>query len=330
MTSYAISHQPLRVGIVGSGFVAKLRAEIFSQDPRITVVAIAGNPEKTQAIAQEFAIPHVHQYWSELVVRSDIDLVVICNVNRDHGAVVGQALRSGKHVIVEYPLSFNLAEAEELVKLAQQQNLMLHVEHIELLGGVHQLVMEHLAKVGKPFYARYSTKSPQRPVPDKWTYKPDLFGFPLTAAVSRLNRIIVLFGKVKAVSCQLRYRGEHLPRHFTSCVCNAQLQFENGVLADVSYSKGEDFWHPERVMELQGSQGALIFSGDKGKLVTADGEMEFDAGTTRGLFKKDTENVLSHLFTGTPLYTNHESILHSLAVANAAEKSATTNQIVTL
>jgi biliverdin reductase len=330
MTSYAISHQPLRVGIVGSGFVAKLRAEIFSQDPRITVVAIAGNPEKTQAIAQEFAIPHVHQYWSELVVRSDIDLVVICNVNRDHGAVVGQALRSGKHVIVEYPLSFNLAEAEELVKLAQQQNLMLHVEHIELLGGVHQLVMEHLAKVGKPFYARYSTKSPQRPVPDKWTYKPDLFGFPLTAAVSRLNRIIVLFGKVKAVSCQLRYRGDHLPRYFTSCVCNAQLQFENGVLADVSYSKGEDFWHPERVMELQGSQGALIFSGDKGKLVTADGEMELDAGTTRGLFKKDTENVLSHLFTGTPLYTSHESILHSLAVANAAEKSATTNQIVTL
>ncbi|MEA5479523.1 Gfo/Idh/MocA family oxidoreductase [Pseudanabaena galeata UHCC 0370] len=330
MTSYAISHQPLRVGIVGSGFVAKLRAEIFSQDPRITVVAIAGNSEKAQAIAQEFAIPNVHQYWSELVVRPDIDLVVICNVNRDHGAVVGQALRSGKHVIVEYPLSFNLAEAEELVKLAQQQNLMLHVEHIELLGGVHQLVMEHLAKVGKPFYARYSTKSPQRPVPDKWTYKPDLFGFPLTAAVSRLNRIIVLFGKVRAVSCQLRYRGDHLPHHFTSCVCNAQLQFENGVLADVSYSKGEDFWQPERVMELQGSQGALIFSGDKGKLITGDGEMELDAGTTRGLFKKDTENVFSHLFTGTPLYTNHESILHSFAVANAAEKSATTNQIVIL
>jgi len=293
-------------------------------------MAIAGNPEKAQAIAQEFVIPHMHQYWSELVVRPDIDLVVICNVNRDHGAVVGQALRSGKHVIVEYPLAFNLAEGEELVKLAQQQNLMLHVEHIELLGGVHQLVMEHLAKVGKPFYARYSTKSPQRPVPDKWTYKPDLFGFPLTAAVSRLNRIIVLFGKVRAVSCQLRYRGNHLPHHFTSCVCNAQLQFENGLLADVSYSKGEDFWQPERVMELQGSQGALIFSGDKGKLVTADGEMELDAGTTRGLFKKDTENVLSHLFTGTPLYTNHESILHSLAVANAAEKSATTNQIVTL
>jgi biliverdin reductase len=37
-----------------------------------------------------------------------------------------------------------------------------------------------------------------------------------------------------------------------------------------------------------------------------------------------------HLFSGTPLYTSHESILHSLAVANAAEKSAIANQIITL
>ncbi len=327
--TYASFSQPLRVGIVGSGFVAKLRAEILSQDPKVKIVAIAGTPAKTQAIVQELEIPiQQHQYWSELVMRPDIDLVVICNVNRDHGAVVGQALRSGKHVIVEYPLAFSVQEAEELVKLAKQQNLMLHVEHIELLGGVHQLVMENISKIGNPFYARYSTKSPHAPVPDKWSYQPELFGFPLTAAVSRLNRIIVLFGKVKSVSCQLKYSGDNLPRWYTSCVCNAQLQFENGVLADISYSKGENFWHPERIMELQGSHGAIVFSGDKGKLITADGETELDAGTTRGLFKKDTENVLSHLFTGTPLYTNHDSILHSLAVANAAEKAAATQQTI--
>ncbi len=330
MTDYATLHQPLRVGIVGSGFVAKLRAEIFSQDVRTQLVAIAGTLEKAQAIAQEFSISNVHQYWSELVVRADIDLVVVCNINRDHAAVVGQALRSGKHVVVEYPLAFSFQEAEQLFQLAKQNNLMLHVEHIEILGGVHQLVVENLDKVGIPFYARYSTKSPQYPVPDKWTYKPELFGFPLTAAVSRLNRIIALFGKVKSVSCQVNYGGDNLPRQFTSCTCNAQLQFENGVLADVSYSKGENFWCSERVMELQGSQGAIVFAGDKGKLISENGEIELDAGTTRGLFKKDSESFLSHLFTGTSLYTNRESILHSLAVANAAEKSVATNQTVML
>lgn len=328
MTSYATLQKPLRIGIVGSGFVARLRTEIFSQDPRTIVTAIAGNPEKAQAIAQEFSIEHIYQYWSDLVMRSDIDLVVVCNVNRDHAAVVSQALRSGKHVVVEYPLSFSLDEAEELIALAQQKNLMLHVEHIELLSGVHQTAIANLAKIGKPFYAKYSTKTPQSPAPDKWTYKADLFGFPLTAAVSRLNRIIMLFGKVKAISCQLSYAGNNLPHTFTSCVCNAQLQFESGVLADISYSKGESFWQSERVMELQGSQGAIIFAGEKGKLITADGEAELDAGTNRGLFKKDVENVLLHLFEGTPLYNNYGDVLHSLAVANAAERAALTNQTV--
>jgi biliverdin reductase len=319
----------LRIGIVGTGFVAKLRAELFSQDARVQLKAIAGNPLKAGEIAQTFGM-EVHEYWSELVIRSDIDLVVVATINRDHSTVVSQALRCGKHVIVEYPLSFNLSEAEELVQLAQQKQLMLHVEHIELLGGVHQAAVESLSKIGAPFYARYATQNPQRPAPDKWTYMPDLFGFPLVAAVSRIHRLTAMFGMVKSVSCQLRYAGLSLPKQFTSCVCNAQLQFSNGLIADVGYSKGESVWKPERSLEIQGSSGAIIYEAEVGKLITTDGEETLPAGPSRGLFKKDTENVLAHLFTGAPLYVTPASALHALAVACAAEKSARTNQVVSI
>jgi biliverdin reductase len=317
----------LRIGIVGTGFVAKLRAEIFSQDARVQLKAIAGSLSKAKELAQTFGMES-HEYWSELVIRPDIDLVVVANINRDHSAVVSQALRSGKHVIVEYPLSFNLTEAEELIQLAQQKQLLLHVEHIELLGGVHQATVEYLSKIGTPFYARYVTQNPQRPALDKWTYMPDLFGFPLVAAVSRIHRLTAMFGTVKTVSCQLRYAGLSLPKQFTSCICNAQLQFSNGLIADVGYSKGESVWKPERSLEIQGSEGAILFEAETGKLITADGEETLPAGPSRGLFKKDTENVLAHLFTGTPLYVTPVSALHALAVACAAEKSARTNQVV--
>lgn len=317
----------MRIGIVGTGFVAKLRAEIFSQDKRVQLKAIAGSLDKAKEIAQAFGM-EAHEYWSELVIRPDIDLVVVANINRDHSTVVSQALRCGKHVIVEYPLSFNLAEAEDLVQLAQQKQLLLHVEHIELLGGVHQATVESLSKIGTPFYARYVTQNPQRPAPDKWTYMPDLFGFPLVAAVSRIHRLTAMFGTVKTVSCQLRYAGLHLPKQFTSCVCNAQLQFSNGLIADVGYSKGESVWKPERSLEIQGSDGAILFEAEAGKLITADGEETLSAGPSRGLFKKDTENVLAHLFAGAPLYVTPESALHALAVGCAAEKSARTSQVV--
>ena len=318
---------PLRIGIVGTGFVAKLRAEILLQDPRVQLISIAGSAEKGQAIAQEFGMTH-YDYWSELVMRPDIDLVVVATVNRDHATVAAKALRAGKHVIVEYPLAFSIDEAQDLVELAAQKQLLLHIEHLELLGSVHQSMIKALPKIGAPFYARYVTQSPQRPAPDKWTYMPELFGFPMIAAISRIHRLTAVFGKVRSISCQLRYDGKALPRQFSSCVCNAQLQFASGLIADVGYSKGEKIWKSERSLEIQGQDGAILFDKEVGKLITVDGETPLPAEAPRGLFKLDTEGVLSHLFNGTPLYTNADNALHALAVACAAEKAALTGQVV--
>ena len=42
----------LRVGLVGTGYAAKLRAEALLQDPRTDLIAITGNPERTAVLAQ--------------------------------------------------------------------------------------------------------------------------------------------------------------------------------------------------------------------------------------------------------------------------------------
>lgn len=318
---------PLRVGIIGSGFVAKTRAELFSQDDRVQLKGIAGTLDRVQAIADECNTT-AYEFWSDLVM-SDLDLVVVSTVNREHGAIVRQALNTGKHVVVEYPLCLAIAEAQSLLDLAKQKNLMLHIEHIELLGKVHQIAVQNLPAIGDPFYIRYATTTPQSPAPDKWAYMPELFGFPLVAATSRIHRLTVMFGKVSSVTCQVSYLGDDLPRRFNSCICNAQLKFDNGngkvAIADVSYKKGESFWIPERSLEIQGSKGAILFAGDTGKLVTDDGETILTADAPRGLFKQDTQNVLDHLFNGSSLYTNSESAVYALAVACAAEKSASLN-----
>lgn len=320
---------PLRVGIVGSGFVAKTRVELFCQDPRVEVRGIAGNLERVRAIAAEFSIT-AYEFWSELVMKPDLDLIVVSTVNKEHGAIVWQALIAGKHVVVEYPLCFNFIEAESLLDLARHKNLMLHIEHIELLGKVHQLATRALPEIGQPYYIRYATTTPQHPAPHKWAYMPDLFGFPLVAATSRIHRLTVMFGQVRAVSCQVSYLGDDLPHRFTSCICNAQLQFQSGAIADISYKKGESFWESERSLEIQGSRGAIIFAADIGKLVTVTGDIPLIADAPRGLFKQDTQNVIDHLLNRTPLYTHSESAVYALSVACAAEQSAKLGQTIYL
>ena len=146
---------PIRVGIVGTGYAAKARAEALKADERFrnaaktTLVTVAGHtPEKTEAFSQNFQLQSTTS-WQQLVEREDLDLVIISTINRDHGAIARAALENDKHIIVEYPLSLDPTEAKSLISLAAKKNKLLHVEHIELLGGLHNSIKQSLSKIGK-------------------------------------------------------------------------------------------------------------------------------------------------------------------------------------
>jgi biliverdin reductase len=319
----ALEKARVRVGLVGTGYAAKFRAEALLHDERSQLIAAVGHTaEKTAAFIREYQIEALSS-WQELVEREDVDLVVICTVNRDHGAIARAALTNGKHVIIEYPLSLDVVEAEELIALAKAQNKLLHVEHLELLGGLHQALKQNLAKVGEVFYVRYSTINPQNPAPRKWTYNHELFGFPLIGALSRLHRLIDLFGTVFTVNCHQRY-WEIEPEYYQTCFCTSQLCFNSGLLAQVVYGKGESIWQSERKFEVHGEKGGLVFDGDTGIFIQPGEKTSIEVGPRRGLFAKDTSMVLDHLFDGTPLYVTPEESLYTLKVADAAQRAAQT------
>ncbi|MEO8893440.1 MAG: Gfo/Idh/MocA family oxidoreductase, partial [Coleofasciculaceae cyanobacterium] len=126
---------PIKAGIVGTGFAAKLRAETLQSDPRSHLIAVSGHtPETSQEFAHKYEAVAVES-WQQLVEHPDLDLVIISTINRDHGAIAHGALNANKHVIVEYPLSLDPAEADSLIALAEAKGKLLHVEHIEILGG---------------------------------------------------------------------------------------------------------------------------------------------------------------------------------------------------
>lgn len=322
-------NKTIGIGLIGTGYAAKLRAEALKQDPRTSLVAIAGhNPEKTAVFAEEYPA-ELMTSWLELVEREDIDLVIISTINQEHGKITQAALTNSKHVIVEYPLSLDVEEAETLIALAQAKNKLLHVEHIELLGDWHQTLKEHLHQLGSLFYIRQSTVKHEKPAPRKWTYHHQQFGFPLMGALSRLHRLTDLFGEVVSVNCHQRY-WQTETNYYQSCMCIAQLCFSNGLLAQVIYGKGETIWQSERKLEIHGEKGGLILDGDRGIFTQPEKTTSIDMGTRRGLFAKDTKIVLDHLFYGTPLYVTPEQSLYTLKVADAAMRSAETGLTIFL
>lgn len=322
------SSVPIRAGIVGTGFAAKLRAETLQTDRRSRLIAVSGHtPETTQEFATKYEALAIDS-WQQLVEHPDLDLVIICTINRDHGAIAHAALNANKHVIVEYPLALDPAEAEALIALAEAKGKLLHVEHIELLGGLHQALKQSLPEAGKAFYARYVTIFAQRPAPKRWTYHHQQFGFPLSGAVSRIHRLTDLFGKVASVSCQSQFWEDG--EYYTACLCTAQLRFVNGLIAEITYGKGEVFWQNLRNFEVHGDQGTLLFEGENGNLIRGEAKTPIEVGGRRGLFAKDTEMVLDYLVEGTPLYVSAAASCYALKVADAARQSAETGKVVNL
>lgn len=326
MTQTHSASPPVKVGIVGTGAAAKRRAAAFREDERSHIVAVSGHTwEHTKAFCEEYSGAPV-ETWQALVNMPSLDLVVICTINQEHGKIARAALEAQKHVVVEYPLALVPSEAQALITLAQAKEKLLHVEHIELLGGLHQAIRESLPKIGEVYYARYATIISQRPAPRRWTYHREMFGFPLCAALSRIHRLTDLFGTVDSVSCQSRF-WDASDGYFTACLCSAQLRFSNGLMAEAIYGKGETFWQSDRTFELYGEAGTLVFEGDRGTLIQ-DKETPVEVGSRRGLFAKDTEMVLARLLSGTPLYVSPTASHDALKVADATRQSAETGRTI--
>ena len=325
-----MSNTSVGIGIVGTGYAAKVRAEVVNAEPRARLIGVAGHTPETVAAFAQIHNTQAFSNWQALVHSNDVNVVIISNLNSEHPAIARAALFAKKHVVVEYPLAIEVSEAESLIALAKNQNCLLHVEHIELMGGVHQSLIANLPKVGTPFYARYATIVPQRPAPKKWTFNHELFGFPLVGALSRLHRFTHIFGEVKSVSCRVNYQQSDDPTYYSTCQCSGQFLFKNGLLLDIIYGKGEALWQPERKLEVHGDRGALIFDGDRGSHITPNGPIELDVPGRRGLFSRDTTAVLDHLLEQKPLYVTLAESLYTLKVAEAARRSAEIGQSIEL
>jgi myo-inositol 2-dehydrogenase / D-chiro-inositol 1-dehydrogenase len=104
------------VGLVGSGFIGQVHAEVFARSPLASVRAVASRlPDRAAGFAARWGIPAWHADYRELVARPDVDVVSVAAPNHLHRDIVVAAAEAGKHVICEKPLARTLREADEMI-----------------------------------------------------------------------------------------------------------------------------------------------------------------------------------------------------------------------
>lgn len=112
----------IKVGIIGAGFMGSSHLENLRRVPGIKILALAdSNKASAQKLADKFNIPGVYSDWKELLQNSEIQAVHNCTPNYLHFEINKAAILAGKAIISEKPLTNTVAEAEELVCLAEEK-----------------------------------------------------------------------------------------------------------------------------------------------------------------------------------------------------------------
>jgi predicted dehydrogenase len=145
---------PLRLAVIGAGHLGRIHARLASSLEGAKLVAVADVSERARnEVAAETGTSAVADF-RELV--GHIDAAIIATPTSTHAAIGLELLEAGIPVLIEKPLTSNLAEADRLVRLAQSRNVVLQVGHVErfnpaftaarpLLDGVRYISGERLS-----------------------------------------------------------------------------------------------------------------------------------------------------------------------------------------
>ena len=110
----------IRWGVIGGGFIATLFARDLALLPDAEIVAVGSSRVGGGAeFAEEFGATRYDSY-EELVADPNVDVVYVATPHTGHYAAAMLAIRAGKAVLVEKPLTINAREAEELVAAAKE------------------------------------------------------------------------------------------------------------------------------------------------------------------------------------------------------------------
>jgi predicted dehydrogenase len=115
----------VRIGIIGTGAVARYHIRSYLATPGARVVAVCDIlPERAQAVAAEFGIPGVDARVEDLLARPEVDAVSICTPNSSHAPAAIAAARAAKHILCEKPLALTLADADAMLAEARRAGII--------------------------------------------------------------------------------------------------------------------------------------------------------------------------------------------------------------
>ncbi len=304
----------LKIGLIGAGHFGRFHALKLAAAARVQLVGIADtDAERAQAVAWEAGTQPV----SVAALLAAADAVIIAAPAEFHYELAAEALRAGKHVLVEKPIAATLEQATELAALAQEAGVVLQVGHLERFSAAHGAVTK---RMGKPLYIEAVRIAPFKPRGTDVSVILDLMIHDLDLILALIDAPI---DHVDAVGASVASAHED--------IANARIRFTNGAVATITASRIS--LKTERKMRIFSASGYLTvdFSARKLTLIGRDIGMKLPGFEEFGVeqagwedhdaLAAEHEAFFASILDGAPVAVDAEAGKRALAAALAVSQA---------
>ncbi len=275
----------LRIGILGCAEIAYRRfmpALKNVKEAEAVAVAEMYAPEKLKAFCEDYDVDGSESFEA-LLDRPDVDAVYVPQPPALHARWAMEALKRGKHVLVEKPSTISYADSRAMVELAREKGLALHENYMfryhSQIGAIRKMIDE--GAVGEIRLIKTAFGFPLRAAND-FRYNTALGGGALLDAGGYTTKLAaMLLGETAVVDTA---KLVHLPGYEVDMMGTATLSNDKGLVCQIAF--GMDCFY-QCCLEVWGSKGRLytnrIFTAPPGYepqvlIETAEGQQKISLG----------------------------------------------------
>ena len=343
----------LKVGIIGTGWIAESHIQSYKQQDDVEIVAAADLiPGKAETFMERFGVKGVHFYPShkELIDNEELDAVSVCTYNTQHAIPTIYALEHGIPVLLEKPFSVTLEEAEAVCRAEKKSGKFVSVGFQPRFDANMQMIKKIVDSgvLGKIYYIQ-TGGGRRRGIPgstfiekstggigalgDIGCYSLDMvlnaIGYPKPLTVS--GYISDFFGK------NPKYNGKDAERFSVDDFAAAFIRLEGDIILDFRIAWAMHVNTPGDTI-IFGTEGALripstdCWNGSVGGPMTLYHDVAGAQTETvipilqntgkGGLFDKKIRSFLDAVKTNGPAPVPTSQILYNQAIIDGINKSA--------
>lgn len=211
----------VKIGLIGSGHLGKIHLKCIREVDELELIGFYdADPKVANKVATEFGIKAFEDLES---LMSEVDAVDIVAPTTHHFAIAETAIRFGKHIFIEKPLTKTIDESIRLMELAEEKPLIIQVGHVERFNPAYAALKDVELK---PMFIEGHRLSIFNPRGTDVSVVLDLM----------IHDIDILLKIVDSPVKEIKANGVSVVSNSPD-IANARIEFENGCVANLTASR---------------------------------------------------------------------------------------------